>query len=92
MFVCDGFNLDLNMKLKTDNQNFNEKIIMKKLVLVVAMFMFACGSFFAMAQDPVKKDQKKEVKDTVKTEPKKEVADTTATTFAAPGAFAQFAE
>ena len=56
------------------------------------MFMFACGSFFAMAQDPVKKDQKKEVKDTVKTEPKKEVADTTATTFAAPGAFAQFAE
>ena len=80
------------MKLKTDNQNFNEKIIMKKLVLVVAMFMFACGSFFAMAQDPVKKDQKKEVKDTVKTEPKKEVADTTATTFAAPGAFAQFAE
>lgn len=45
-----------------------------------------------MAQDPVKKDKKKEVKDTVKTEPKKEVADTTATTFAAPGAFAQFAE
>jgi len=65
---------------------------MKKLVLVVAMFMFACGAFFAMAQDPVKKDQKKEVKDTVKTEPKKEVADTTATTVAAPGAFAQFAE
>ena len=65
---------------------------MKKLVLVVAMFMFACGSFFAMAQDPVKKDQKKEVKDTVKTEPKKEVADTTAITVAAPGAFAQFAE
>lgn len=74
MFVCDGFNLDLNMKLKTDNQNFNKKIIMKKLVLVVAMFMFACGSFFTMAQDPVKKDPKKEVKDTAKTEPKKEVA------------------
>ena len=51
------------MKLKTDNQNFNKKIIMKKLVLVVAMFMFACGSFFTMAQDPVKKDPKKEVKD-----------------------------
>ena len=46
------------MKLKTDNQNFNKKIIMKKLVLVVAMFMFACGSFFTMAQDPVKKDPK----------------------------------
>ena len=59
------------MKLKTDNQNFNKKIIMKKLVLVVAMFMFACGSFFTMAQDPVKKDPKKEVKDTAKTEPKK---------------------
>ena len=28
---------------------------MKKLVLVVAMFMFVCGgSIFAMAQDPVK--------------------------------------
>jgi len=90
MFVCDGFNLDLNMKLKTDNQNFNKKIIMKKLVLVVAMFMFACGSFFTMAQDPVKKDPKKEVKDTAKTEPKKEVADTTAITVAASGAFAQF--
>lgn len=89
MFVCDGFNLDLNMKLKTDNQNFNKKIIMKKLVLVVAMFMFACGSFFT---DPVKKDPKKEVKDTAKTEPKKEVADTTAITVAASGAFAQFAE
>ena len=75
------------MKLKTDNQNFNKKIIMKKLVLVVA-----CGSFFTMAQDPVKKDPKKEVKDTAKTEPKKEVADTTATTVAASGAFAQFAE
>ena len=36
------------MKLKTDNQNFNKKIIMKKLVLVVAMFMFACGSFFTI--------------------------------------------
>ena len=71
------------MKLKTDNQNFNKKIIMKKLVLVVAMFMFACGSFFTMAQDPVKKDPKKEVKDTAKTEPKKEVADTTAITVAA---------
>ena len=92
MFVCDGFNLDLNMKLKTDNQNFNKKIIMKKLVLVVAMIMFACGSFFTMAQDPVKKDPKKEVKDTAKTEPKKEVADTTAITVAASGAFAQFAE
>lgn len=46
------------MKLKTDNQNFNKKIIMKKLVLVVAMFMFACGSFFTMAQDPVKKRPK----------------------------------
>ena len=68
------------MKLKTDNQNFNKKIIMKKLVLVVAMFMFACGSFFTMAQDPVKN------------EPKKEVADTTAITVAASGAFAQFAE
>ena len=78
------------MKLKTDNQNFNKKIIMKKLVLVVAMF--ACGSFFTMAQDPVKKDPKKEVKDTAKTEPKKEVADTTAITVAASGAFAQFAE
>ena len=78
------------MKLKTDNQNFNKKIIMKKLVLVVAMFMFACGSFFTMAQDPVKKDPKKEVKDTAKTEPKKEVADTTAITVAASGAFAQF--
>ena len=63
------------MKLKTDNQNFNKKIIMKKLVLVAAMFMFACGSFFTMAQDPVKKE-----------------ADTTATTVAASGAFAQFAE
>lgn len=62
MFVCDGFNLDLNMKLKTDNQNFNKKIIMKKLVLVVAMFMFACGSFFTMAQDPVKKTQRKRSK------------------------------
>ena len=80
------------MKLKTDNQNFNKKIIMKKLVLVVAMFMFACGSFFTMAQDPVKKDPKKEVKDTAKTEPKKEVADTTAITVASSGAFAQFAE
>ena len=56
------------------------------------MFMFVCGSFFTMAQDPVKKDPKKEVKDTAKTEPKKEVADTTATTVAASGAFAQFAE
>ena len=56
------------------------------------MLMFACGSFFTMAQDPVKKDPKKEVKDTAKTEPKKEVADTTATTVAASGAFAQFAE
>ena len=92
MFVCDGFKLDINMKLKTDNQNFNKKIIMKKLVLVVAMFMFACGSFFTMAQDPVKKDPKKEVKDTAKTEPNKEVADTTAITVAASGAFAQFAE
>ena len=28
---------------------------MKKLVIVVAMFMFVCsGSFLAMAQDPVK--------------------------------------
>lgn len=50
------------MKLKTDNQNFNKKIIMKKLVLVVAMFMFACGSFFTMAQDTVKKTQRKRSK------------------------------
>lgn len=35
---------------------------MKKLVLVVAMFMFACGSFFAMAQDPVKKIKRKRSK------------------------------
>lgn len=66
---------------------------MKKLVLVAALFMFACGSFFAMAQDPVKKDPQKEVKDTTKTEQKKEVADTTkAITVAVPEAFAEFAE
>ena len=40
MFVCDGFNLDLNMKLKTDNQNFNKKIIMKKLTYIVTIFLY----------------------------------------------------
>ena len=50
---------------------------MKKLVLVVAMFMFVCGgSAFALAQDPVKtqpateKTERKE--DTTTSEPAKE--------------------
>ena len=51
---------------------------MKKLVLVVAMFMFVCGgSFFAMAQEPVQKVQSSSmevvtdtiVKDTTTTQP-----------------------
>jgi hypothetical protein len=47
-------------------------MIMKKLVL--AMMVFLCGSsFFALAQDPVKKTQTPtEQKDSTKTEPVKE--------------------
>lgn len=64
---------------------------MKKLVLVVAMFMFVCGgSFFAMAQEPVQNAQTSQVtvvtdtivKDTTTTEPVKEVPDSTATSLA----------
>lgn len=92
MFVCDGFNLDFNMKLKIDNQNFNKKIIMKKLVLVVVMFMFVCGLFFIMVQDLVKKDLKKEVKDIVKIEFKKEVVDIIVIMVVVLGVFVQFVE
>lgn len=62
---------------------------MKKLVLVVAMFMFVCGgSFFAMAQEPVQKVQLGSmevvtdtiVKDTVTNQPVQ--PDTTATSLA----------
>lgn len=63
---------------------------MKKLVLVVAMFMFVCGgSFFAMAQEPVTAQSLSSfetvvadtiVKDTTATQPVKE--DSTATSLA----------
>ena len=50
---------------------------MKKLVLVVAMFMFVCGgSFLAMAQDPVKTqpatEKTESTEDTTTSEPAKE--------------------
>ena len=42
---------------------------MKKLVLVVAMFVVVCSSaFVANAQDPVKNQQQTETKDTITTE------------------------
>lgn len=60
---------------------FNKKNYrsMKKLVLVVAMFMFVCGSsFFAMAQDSVKPVQyvteMPQVQDTVVTDTAKQEA------------------
>ena len=50
---------------------------MKKLVLVVAMFMFVCGgSIFAMAQDPVKTqpatEKTESTEETTTSEPAKE--------------------
>ena len=50
---------------------------MKKLVLVVAMFMFVCGgATFAMAQDPVKTqpatEQTKGTEDSTTSEPAKD--------------------
>ena len=50
---------------------------MKKLVLIVAMFMFVCGgSIFAMAQDPVKTqpatEKTESTEETTTSEPAKE--------------------